>query len=50
MMHTLRSLPWHVQDRDRDKGKDNGVTKYHKGMLKTENYKYVHNGHGHGVS
>jgi hypothetical protein len=26
------------------------VTKDHKGMLITENYKNAHNGHGHGVS
>lgn len=32
------------------RGKDNGVTKYHKVMLNTEKYKNVCNGHGHCVS
>jgi hypothetical protein len=30
--------------------KEKGVTKDRKGTLITQNYKNVHNGHGHGVS
>jgi hypothetical protein len=47
MTHTLQNPPWHVRERGR--GKVKGVTKDRKGMLITENYKNVHNGHSHGV-
>jgi hypothetical protein len=48
--HTLRNPPRHVRNSDGGGGGGKGVKKDRKGMLITEKYKNVHNGHGHGVS
>jgi hypothetical protein len=45
-MHTLQILPCHVSEREVGVGgEENVVTEDHKGILITENYKNIHNGH-----
>jgi hypothetical protein len=45
MTHILKNLLFHVQDNKW--GKEMGITEGHRCVLILENYKNVHNGHGH---
>jgi hypothetical protein len=48
-MHTLRKIRRGMRETETGGGGGEEVTKDHEGMLIPENYKNVHNGHGHGA-